>query len=548
MTKRLLTIILLFSVIAACAPSTPTPAPVDTPTPTPVPQPTTWWSDDVFYEIFVRSFYDSDGNGIGDINGITEKLDYLNDGDPNTTTDLGVTGIWLMPIFPSPSYHGYDVTDFYNINPQYGTLDDFKHLLTEAHKRGIRIIIDMVLNHTSDQHPWFRDAKKNVDSPYRNWYIWSDTDPGYKGPWGETVWHPTLHGYYYGIFESFMPDLNYNNPEVTAEMTKVFSFWSDEVGVDGFRLDAAKHLIEEGPDQQNTQSTHSWYQKFYPVYKAMNPDTMTIGEISGDGISVISRYVTNNEFDLVFNFPLANAFVTAAQTGRANNISAIIKTTNKFISDSQYSPFLTNHDQNRAMSELGNDIDKAKVAASLLLTSPGTPFLYYGEEIGMSGMKPDENIRRPMQWNAESNAGFTAGKPWEPLDTNYMEVNVDAQTNDSNSLLTHYRELIDVRNANSALHAGTYYEVKSDNPAVYAALTMDENETVLTLINLSDQSITDYTLTLEDAILTDGTYGTETLFGGEQAGAPEVASGGFQNYKPVNALRPHSTLIIKFQP
>ena len=403
-----------------------------------------------------------------------------------------------MPIFPSPSYHGYDVTDYYGINPQYGTMDDFKRLLEEAHKRGIRVIIDMVLNHTSDQHPWFKDAKKNVDSPYRNWYVWSDTDPGYKGPWGEKVWYPTLHGYYYGIFESFMPDLNYNNPEVTAEMTKIFSFWLKDVGVDGFRLDAAKHLIEEGANQANTQSTHTWYQKFYPAYKEINPNAMTVGEVSGDGVSISSRYVTNNEFDLIFNFQLASAFINSIQTHNAHTVETLIKATDKFIPDLQYSPFLTNHDQNRVMSQLGNDVNKAKAAAALLLTTPGTPFIYYGEEIGMLGMKPDENIRRPMQWNSEKDAGFTTGKPWQLLDTNYKEVNVEMQINDPNSLLNFYHELIDIRNLHSALRTGNYFEVKSNNPGIYAALRMDENETVLVVINLSDKPITDYTLALED--------------------------------------------------
>jgi alpha-amylase len=551
MTRKLLSTLLLLSILAACVPSTPTPAPAiptASPTLTPQPQPTIKWNDDVFYEIFVRSFYDSDGNGIGDFNGITQKLDYLNDGNPNTTTDLGVTGIWLMPIFPSPSYHGYDVTDYYNVNPQYGTLDDFKNLIQEAHKRGIRVTIDMVLNHTSNQNPWFKDAKNNVNSPYRNWYIWSETDPGYKGPWGERVWHSSVHGFYYGIFESFMPDLNYNNPEVTAEMTKVFSFWLKDIGVDGFRLDAAKHLIEEGVKQANTQTTHQWYQSFYPVYKSMKPNAMTIGEVFGDGLSVSSRYVTNKEFDLIFNFQLASTIVKAAQTGRADNIATIIKTSDKFIPGSQYAPFLTNHDQNRTMNELKSDVNKAKVAASILLTSPGTPYIYYGEEIGMTGAKPDENIRRPMQWSAETSAGFTTGKPWHALDTTYKNVNVEAQNKDTDSLLNHYRGLIQLRNAHPALRTGTYYEVRPSDPGIYAALRVDQGETILVLVNLSDKPITDYTLKLEDAILADGTYGTESLFGEEQAKGPQVTRGGFQNYKPVNELKPFSTLIVKLQP
>lgn len=549
MPKRLLSILLLLSILAACVPSTPTPAPaVNTPSPTPAPGPTTWWSDDVFYEIFVRSFNDSDGDGIGDINGVIEKLDYLNDGDPNTTTDLGVTGIWLMPVFPSPSYHGYDVTDYYNINPQYGTLEDFKRLVEEAHKRDIHVTMDMVLNHTSDQHPWFVDAKKNVDSPYRDWYIWSETDPGYKGPWGEQVWHPSPNGFYYGIFESFMPDLNYNDPEVTSEMTNIFSFWVNDIGVDGFRLDAAKHLIEEGEQQANTQSTHEWYQAFHPVYKSIDPDLMIIGEVFGDRLSVSSKYVTNDEFDLIFNFQLAEAFIRSAKLSRASDTSAAINTSDAFIPDFQYSPFLSNHDQNRVMSQLNNDVNKARGAASLLLTSPGTPYLYYGEEIGMLGLKPDEDIRRPMQWNAESNAGFTTGTPWRAPDTNYKEVNVAAQTNDVNSLLSHYRALIQLRNKHSALRTGTYYKVKSSDPSVYSAIRMDDNETILVVINLSGQPVADYTLTFKETVLTEGVYEAEILFGDGQVQGPEVTRDGFQNYKPINELHPFSTLIVKLQP
>jgi alpha-amylase len=213
-----------------------------------------WWNDAVFYEVFVRSFYDSNGDGIGDFNGLTAKLDYLNDGNPATTTDLGVTALWLMPIHPSPSYHGYDVTDYYDVNPQYGTLADFKRLLAEAHKRGIRVILDLVLNHTSLQHLWFV-AAQDPQSPYRDWYLWSPTDPGWPGPWGEKVWYANGRSYYYAIFDKNMPDLNYTNPAVTAKLDDVARFWLAEVGVDGFRLDAAKHLIEAGQVQENTAST-----------------------------------------------------------------------------------------------------------------------------------------------------------------------------------------------------------------------------------------------------------------------------------------------------
>ena len=509
---------------------------------------TNWWKDAVFYEIFVRSFYDSDGNGIGDFNGITAKLDYLNDGDPTTNTDLGITGIWLMPIFPSPSYHGYDVTDYYSVNPQYGTMEDFKHLVEEAHKRGIHIVIDMVINHTSDKHQWFKDAKSDVNSPYRDWYIWSETDPNYKGPWNEDVWHPSLTGYYYGIFESFMPDLNYNNPEVTAEMEKVYSFWLKDVGIDGFRLDAAKHLIEENQLQQNTASTHSWYQKMYPVYKEMNPSAMTVGELFGDSMSVASKYVKNNEFDLVFNFQLATTIIKAAQTGRGKNVSRVIETSNAFLTEYQYAPFLTNHDQNRVMGEFQNDVNKAKVAAAMLLTAAGTPFIYYGEEIGMGGSKPDENIRRPMQWDNTANAGFTTGKPWRSPDANFTDINVSSQTKDIDSLLSNYRELIHLREIHPVLQTGQYIAVDCNNPAVYAALRVDEKEIVLVLINLDKETITNYELDAANTTLLDKTYNADVLLGSGQAQGPSVTNSGFSNYTPVDELPAYSTTIIKIQP
>ena len=222
-----------------------------------------WWEDDVFYEIFVRSFNDSDGDGIGDFNGIIEKLDYLNDGDPGTNTDLGVSGLWLMPIHPSTSYHGYDVIDYYAVNPEYGTMEDFNRLLDEAHKRGIRVIIDLVLNHTSVDHPWFRAAQDPM-SEYRDWYVWSDTEPSGSG------WHASDHGYYFGIFWEGMPDLNYEHPPVTEQMHDVARYWLQDIGVDGFRLDAAKHLIEDGMIQTHTDATHEWYKDFRHVYKDLN--------------------------------------------------------------------------------------------------------------------------------------------------------------------------------------------------------------------------------------------------------------------------------------
>ena len=513
---------------------------------TALPQGYPWWTEAVGYEIFVRSFYDSNGDGVGDFNGITQKLDYLNDGDPNTTTDLGISTIWLMPIFPSPSYHGYDVTDYYSVNPQYGTMDDFRRLLEEAHKRDIKVVIDMVLNHTSDQHPWFKEAKKDINSTYRNWYIWSETDPGYKGPWDQEVWHPSLTGFYYGIFEAFMPDLNYTNPEVTAEMEKVTRFWLDDIGVDGFRLDAAKHLIENKRLQENTRATHEWYKDYRKIYKESNPDAITFGELFGNNQSVVDGYTSGDQFDLAFNFELASAFVQSARYGIATPAVKALSTADRIMEPQQYSPFLTNHDQNRVMSEMEGNLNQAKVAASLLLTSPGMPFVYYGEEIGMEGMKPDENIRRPMQWTADANGGFSTGKPWRVPDNKFKFVNVESQTTDPYSLLYHYRDLIQLRNAHSALHSGDFNIVKSKNGEVFASLRSSEDESVIVLINLSGEPVGDYELSIAESPLKPGNFSLSSLMGPEAMdGSLSIdQAGGFSGYKPLDELPPYSTSLI----
>ncbi len=495
----------------------------------------------MFYEIFVRSYNDSNGDGIGDFNGITQKLDYLD--------ELGISAIWLMPIFPSPSYHGYDVTDYYAVNPQYGTMYDFKNLVAEAHKRDIRIIIDLVINHTSDKHPWFKEAKKDPSSPYRDWYIWNDTDPNYVGPWGERVWHSTTSGFYYGIFEAFMPDLNYKNPAVTAEMKKVAAFWLKDIGVDGFRLDAAKHLIEDGAKQENTEATHLWYQnEFYPTYKAINPEAMSVGELFGDGFNTIAQYIKNDQFDLAFNFQLANSFIKSANSSKAGYLASTLVTSEKAIPDHQYASFLTNHDQERVMSQLGGDANKAKLAAFLLLTSPGTPFIYYGEEIGMQGKKPDENIRLPMQWSSDTNAGFTTGRPWRAPAGDYVYVNVEAQSDAPDSLLEHYRALIRLRNHYSTLQTSDLTPLKSSNPSIYTALRVDENGAFMVLANLSNEPITEYNITLGDVGLAESTTGVETIFGTGQAKSPEGSGEASQKYKPFESLNPYAMYVLKFNP
>ncbi len=508
-----------------------------------------WWNDSIFYEIFVRSFYDSDGDGIGDFNGITAKLDYLNDGDPETTSDLGITGIWLMPINPSPSYHGYDVTDFMNVNPEYGTMDDFKNLIAEAHAHGIRIIIDMVLNHTSTKHPWFQ-ASRDPASPFRDYYLWVDEKPNYNGPWGQKVWIAHTSGYYYALFWDQMPDLNYTNPDVTAEMDRVINYWLTDVGVDGFRLDAIKYIVEEGAVMENAESTHAWLEHFRSVYKVANPQALTVGEV-WDDLNAIKSYIQGNELDTAFQFGLAEAFVNSANSGNAGTAIGELRLTYKLLPPLQYAPFLTNHDINRVMSQLGGDINKSKVAASMLLTAPGVPFLYYGEEVGLMGMKPDEDIRRPMQWSGDKNAGFSIDFPWRNPGKNWETNNVAAETDDPMSLLSHYRTLIQVRNQHAALRVGDTFTLRSKNPAIYAILRLSDTENVMVVINLSDKAVTDYYLTLEESSVSTGDYSAFPILGAEAEAELTTLTinekGGFTDYTPLPEIPAFTTLILQFQ-
>lgn len=494
-----------------------------------------WWRDAVFYELFVRSFYDSNGDGIGDFNGVTSKLDYLQ--------SLGVNAVWLMPINPSPSYHGYDVTDYYNVNPQYGTMEDFKRLLAEAHKRNIHVIIDMVLNHTSSQHPFFADALRGPTSKYYDWYIWSDTGQG-------NYWHPLMGNppkYYFGIFSGAMPDLNYRNPAVTAQMENVIRFWLNDVGVDGFRMDAINRLIEEGDKTENTPSTHEWLKGFYQFYKSADPNAYTVGEVFNAGSSLAKTY-TGDQLDQIFNFELAASTINSVNGGSNSAINSALTFALQDMPDGNYGTFLTNHDQNRVMSQLYGNVDKARLAAFLMLTAPGTPFIYYGEEIGMQGEKPDEMIRRPMQWDSTNNSGFTTGTPWEPPANDFQTVNVAAQTNDPNSLLSLYRRLISIRNQNSALRAGSLVLANTNNPNLYAALRMDDSEALLVFANLQNKTITGYGLTLSNSNLQAGNATLSPVFGtGTFAGLTINSNGSFSNFKPLPEIPPYGMYILKIK-
>ncbi|MBL8095843.1 MAG: DUF3459 domain-containing protein [Anaerolineales bacterium] len=505
-----------------------------------------WWNDAVFYQIFVRSFYDSDGDGVGDLQGVIDKLDYLNDGDPATTTDLGVTGLWLMPIFDSPSYHGYDVVDYYTVNPDYGTNDDFKALMAAAHERGIRVVIDFVLNHTSAKHPWFI-AAQDPESAYHDWYTWRAESPGFAGPWGQSVWHyagNAAGGYYYGVFDPGMPDLNYTDPDVADQMLDVARFWMQDLGADGFRLDGARYLIEDGRNLADTGPTHDWYAQFRAFYKAINPDALAVGEVWTANTDV-APYVQGDELDLAFNFDMASGFLKAARFHKAIDANTQLLLADRLFKPGQYATFLTNHDQDRVLSQLSGDLGGARTAAALLLTSPGVPFVYYGEELAMRGAKPDEKIRTPMLWSAEANAGFTAGQPWQAPNTEYDKKNVAAASADPDSIWSLYRDLIRLRAEHAALRIGAAVVLTASDPGVFAMLRTTPDETVLIVVNLNAEAVAGVSLDLDGAPL-QGDYGVAPLLGTGAFYAPQP--GVAAAYIPVAELAAHGVYVLQLQP
>jgi alpha-amylase len=453
------------------------------------PNPTAWWRNGVCYEVFVRSFYDSDGDGIGDLRGLTARLDHINDGNPQSTHSLGANCIWLMPIDKAMSYHGYDVVDYYRVDPRYGTDDDFRSLVSEAHKRGIHVIVDFVPNHTGSQNPWFQSALHDPSSPYRDWYRWSKTLPALKGPWGQQAWHksPVRDEYYYGVFWHEMPDLNYENPAVRAEMRKVLTYWLKEMHADGFRFDAIPYLVEDGKVLQHSRGTHEVLRELGNTVRAEAPESFTIGEMSDESPQTLAKYYPD-QLDSYFAFGVAFATVDAARTGKATRFINAVREANTSLPPGRWSPFLTNHDHIRVMTQLGNDFAKARVAAGAMLLLPGMPFVYYGEEIGMLGDKPDETIRNPMQWSQAANGGFTTGKPWEELQSDWRSKNVAQQDADWGSLLNFYRKLIHFRNAHPALSKGDLSLLPTGDTTgtVAAWLRRSKNENFLILVNFGE--------------------------------------------------------------
>ena len=521
--RRTISLGLCATLAAAAAARAQTPAPA-------------WTRGAVCYEVFVRSFYDSDGDGIGDLNGLIRKLDYIN--------RLGASCIWLMPVAASPSYHGYDVSDYYRVEPAYGSNDDFKRLVVEAHRRGIVVLVDMVLNHSSSEHPYFQAALRDTTSPYSTRYRFSPTPLG-KGPWGGEAWHrsPVRDEYYYGVFWSGMPDLNYQTPAVREEANKIATFWLREMGVDGFRLDAVPYVVEEGTCLAGCPGTHALLREYAAHLRGVKPDAYTVGEVWANIATMLPYYPY--QLTAYFAFELSDSLLSAVRTGSATGLLTGFLRLQDTLPAYRWSPFLTNHDQTRTLTVLGGDVARAKLAATLLLTLPGLPFIYYGEEIGMTGDKPDPRLRTPMQWSPRPGVGFTTGKAWESPQPDSLTTNVAAEDADPGSLLNLYRRLIHLRRENEALATGKLVPLSASNPQVAAYLRRTGDHAVLVVANLGATPASDVSIASRESVLSPGRYTPRNLLGGPKGTTLEVnRDGRIQGYVPAGTLGSRESLIL----
>jgi maltose alpha-D-glucosyltransferase/alpha-amylase len=489
-----------------------------------------WYKDAVIYQLHVRTFCDSNADGIGDFAGLTRRLDYLQ--------GLGITAIWLLPFYPSPLRDdGYDIADYTSVHSSYGTLDDFKTFLEAAHSRGIRVIIEMVLNHTSDQHPWFKESRSSHDNPKRDWYVWSETDTGYQGvpivfvdtETSNWAWDPLSKSYYWHRFFSHQPDLNYDNPAVFEAVWEVMKFWLD-IGVDGFRLDAVAFLVErEGTLCENLPETHAVIREIRKRLDISYSGTMLLAEANQWPADVRAYFGDGDEFHAAFHFPLMPRMFMAVKLEDRKPIIEILEQTPEIPANAQWFIFLRNHDEltlemvtdierdymydeyatdktmriNRGIRRrlapmMNNDRRRIELLNGLLMSMPGTPIVYYGDEIGMGDniyLGDRNGVRTPMQWNSSLNAGFSSSDPerlYAPVISNavygFQAVNVDAQTRSEHSLLLWMKSLIKVRNAFRVFSRGTIQFLNPSNHRVLAYVRQFEGETVLVVNNLSNSA------------------------------------------------------------
>jgi maltose alpha-D-glucosyltransferase/alpha-amylase len=492
--------------------------------------PSLWYKDAVIYQLHVRAFYDSNNDGIGDFPGLTQKLDYLQ--------DLGIDALWLMPFFPSPLRDdGYDISDYNSVHPSYGNLDDFKTFLNAAHSRGIRVIIELVLNHTSDQHEWFQEARSSPDSPRRNWYVWSDTDDRYKGAriifldteLSNWAWDPKSKAYYWHRFFSHQPDLNYDNPAVFEAMWGVMKFWLD-IGVDGFRLDAVPYLVErDGTNCENLPETHAIIKELRRRLDAEYPDKMLLAEANQWPADVSQYFGNNDEFHMAFHFPLMPRIFMAVQLEDRKPIIEILEQTPPIPDTSQWCIFLRNHDEltlemvtdverdymydeyaqdksmrinlgirRRLAPMMDNDRRRIQLLNVLLMSMPGTPIVYYGDEIGMGDniyLGDRNGVRTPMQWNGGWNGGFSGADPerlYSPLISNpvygYQAINVESQKRVPHSLLSWMKRLIAVRKSTKVFSRGSIEFLRPANHRVLSYVRQLDGEKILVVNNLSSSA------------------------------------------------------------
>lgn len=457
-----------------------------------------WYKDAIFYHIWVKAFNDSNGDGIGDIKGITQKLDYLK--------DLGITGIWLSPIFDcfykGDNMHGYDTIDYYKINHKFGDENDVLELIKEAHKKGIRIIFDYVVNHTSNMHPWFLESKQN--SRKKDWYIWnkSPQKKNAKKKWGKpwetngkwtSVWHKEGDLYYYGVFSRSMPDLNLRNKEVRNEMANVLIYWLNK-GFDGIRIDAARYIIEDGPSEAaDRPDTHLFFRKLrkdiLDKYDQFNVPKIMVAEAWTDANKIVPYYGDgDNEFHMCFDFPYVYSIIDVVKYGfksilKINNFSKYMEFLHSvYPENAQPATFLSNHDNaaSRPMTAYKNNKKKAILAFALNIFAKGTPFIYFGNEIGMTdseGVKGDLKFRTPFEWEI-----------------------VEVQKRDKDSILNWYKKLIDLKKSYNCLKIGYYKRIKCSNDKVLAFLRYYNDEYILIVINFNEENV-DVTLDFLDSNL-----------------------------------------------
>ncbi len=486
-----------------------------------------WYKEAIFYEVHVKCFYDSNGDGFGDFRGVLQKLDYLQ--------NLGINCIWFLPFYQSPlKDDGYDIADYYKILPEYGTIQDFQEVIDAAHQRGMRIMTDLVLNHTSDQHPWFQESRKDPNSPKRNYYIWSDTDQKYQGvriiftdtEKSNWTWDPIAKAYYYHRFFSHQPDLNYDNPEVRKEIWDVMCYWLN-MGIDGFRCDAVPYLFKrEGTNCENLPETHAYLKELRSNIERLYPGRILLAEANQWPSDLASYFGNGDEFQMAFHFALMPRMFIGLRKEDCRPIIDIVALTPDIPQNCQWGVFLRNHDEltlemctdeerdymyreyaqdSRMRINIGirrrlaplmeNNRPSIELLYSLQFSLPGSPIIYYGDEIGMGDniyLGDRNGVRTPMQWSVDRNAGFSLADPeklYSPVILhpvyNYQAINVESQLRTPGSLLNWVKRLISVQKRHPVFGRGTLEFVTSPNQKTLSYIRQDEKETILIVNNLS---------------------------------------------------------------